>query len=52
VADIAETIFLYESEPDEPGPDFYLVLAYDAEGNELGRKRVGGWEEGSTVGQE
>jgi hypothetical protein len=45
VADVAETIFVYESEPHEPGPQFYLVLSYDAEGNELGRKRLGGWEQ-------
>jgi hypothetical protein len=43
VADIAETILVYESEPDEPGEHFYLLLAYDAGGNEVGRKRMEGW---------
>jgi hypothetical protein len=43
VADIAETIFVYESDPHEPGPQFYLLLAYDVEGSEVGRKRLGGW---------
>jgi hypothetical protein len=43
VADIAETIFVYEAGPDEPGEHFYLLLAYDGEGNEVGRKRVDGW---------
>jgi hypothetical protein len=44
VADVAKTIFVYESEPHEPGPQFCLVLAYDAEVNEVGRRRLGGWE--------
>jgi hypothetical protein len=48
VADIAETILVYESEPDEPGAHFYLVLAYDAEGNEVGRKTLGGWGDGAA----
>jgi hypothetical protein len=43
VVDIAETILVYESEPDEPGAHFYLLLAYDAEGNEVARKRLTGW---------
>jgi hypothetical protein len=43
VADIAETILVYESEPHEPGEHLYLLLAYDAEGNEVGRRKVGGW---------
>jgi hypothetical protein len=32
VAYEAEVIFVHGSEPDEPGPHFYLLLAYDAEG--------------------
>jgi hypothetical protein len=40
----AETIFVYEKEPHEPGAHFYLLLAYDAEANAVGRKRVTGWE--------
>ncbi|MFW6116305.1 MAG: hypothetical protein ACOC6F_01130 [bacterium] len=43
VADEAEEIFVYEKEPPEPGAHFYLLLAYDAEQNEIGRKRVTGW---------
>jgi hypothetical protein len=43
VADIAETIFVYESEPHEAGSQFYLLLAYDAEGNEVGRRQIQGW---------
>jgi hypothetical protein len=34
VADSAEAILVYESEPNEPGPHFYQLLAYHAEGNE------------------
>jgi hypothetical protein len=43
MADVAETILIYEKEPQEPGAHFYLLLAYDGEGNEVGRKMVGGW---------
>lgn len=42
-ADEAETIFVYKKEPHEPGAHFYLLLACDAEGNDVGRKRVVGW---------
>ena len=41
VADIAKTIFVYESEPHEPGPQFQL-LASTPEGDEVGRKKMGG----------
>jgi hypothetical protein len=41
VAYEASTIFVYEIEPHEPGAHFYLLLAYDEEGNEVGRKRLG-----------
>jgi hypothetical protein len=40
VADIAATILVYEAEPNEPGPRFCLLLAYDAEDSEVGRKRL------------
>jgi hypothetical protein len=50
VANIAQTILVYESEPDEPGERFYLLLAYDGEGNEVGRKRVDGWGEDGAEG--
>jgi hypothetical protein len=50
VVEIAETILVYESEPDEPGPHFYLLLAYDDEGNEVGRKRLGGWGDDAAEG--
>ncbi|MFW6116860.1 MAG: hypothetical protein ACOC6F_03955, partial [bacterium] len=33
VADEAETSFVYEEEPHEPGAHFYFPLAYVAEGN-------------------
>lgn len=39
----AQTIFAYVSEPGEPGHGFVQLLAYDADGNEVGRKRLGGW---------
>lgn len=42
VAYEADVIFVYEKEPHEPGAHFYLLLAYDAARNEIGRKRVGG----------
>jgi hypothetical protein len=42
VADEAETIFVYESESDEPGVHFFLLLAYDADKNEVGRKKLSG----------
>lgn len=32
------------SEPGEPGHHLVQLLAYDADGNEVGRKKVGGWE--------
>lgn len=44
VADVAEIIFVYEFEPHEPGAHFYLLLTYNAEGNEVGRKRQAGWD--------
>lgn len=44
VVGIAETIFVYESQPHEPEPHFYLLLAIDAEGNEVGRKKLAGWD--------
>jgi hypothetical protein len=50
VAYEAETIFVYESEPHEPGAHFYLLLAYDSAGNEVGRKRVGGAREWIDAG--
>jgi hypothetical protein len=50
VADMAHTILVYESEPDEPGEHFYLLLAYDGEGNEVGRKRVDGWGDDAAGG--
>jgi hypothetical protein len=37
----AETIFVYEKEPHEPGAHFHLLLAFDAEGNEVGRNGLG-----------
>jgi hypothetical protein len=40
----AQTIFVYESEPHEPRPHFWSLLAYDAEGYEVGPKKLGGWE--------
>ncbi|MEA3376529.1 MAG: hypothetical protein U9R72_10100 [Chloroflexota bacterium] len=42
VADEADVIFVYEKEPHEPGAHFHFLLAYDAEGHEVGRKRVAG----------
>lgn len=39
VAYEADVIFVYEKEPHEPGPFFYQLLAYDADGNEVGRKK-------------
>jgi hypothetical protein len=44
VAHEVDTIFVYESEPHEPGPHFYQLLAFDVEGNEVGRKQLPGWE--------
>lgn len=43
VAYEAETIFVYEKEANELGEHFYLLLAYDAEQNEVGRKRLQTW---------
>ena len=40
----AQTIFIQVSEPGEPRHHFVQLLAYDAEGNEVGRKKVRGWE--------
>ena len=45
MADEAAVIFVYEKEPHEPGAYFALLLAYDAEGNEVGRKRIAGRRE-------
>jgi hypothetical protein len=50
VVRIAETILVYESEAHEAGPHFYLLLAYDAEGNEVGRKRLTGWGDDAAEG--
>jgi hypothetical protein len=38
----AQTIFVYVSEPGELGHQFVQLPAYDADGNEVGRKKVGG----------
>lgn len=43
VAYEAEVIFVYEKEDNEPGAHFYLLLAYDSEKNEVGRKRLQTW---------
>jgi len=43
VAHEAHVIFVYEEEPPEPRAHFYLLLAYDAERNEVGRQRLEGW---------
>ena len=43
VAYEADVIFVYVSEPHEPGHYFVQLLAYDAYGNEVGRKQLGGW---------
>jgi len=43
VAYEADVIYVYTKEPHEPGPYFVQLLAYDAEGNEVGRKKLGGW---------
>jgi hypothetical protein len=50
VADEAETILVYESEPSDPGHQFVLLLAYDAEGNEVGRKQLGGEDTDTAEG--
>jgi hypothetical protein len=50
VADMAHTILVYESELNEPGDHFYLLLAYDRDGNELGRKKVLGWDDDAAGG--
>jgi hypothetical protein len=42
VAYEVDTIFVYESEPHEPGHHFYQLLSFDVEGNEVGRKQVRG----------
>jgi len=41
VAYEAAVIYVYAKEPYEPGVYFVLLLALDAEGNEVGRKRLG-----------
>jgi len=38
----AAVIFVYEKEPRDPGPFFYQLLAYDVDGNEVGRKKLEG----------
>ncbi len=43
VAHEAHVIFVYEKEPHEPGDHFYLLLAYDAERNEVWHKRLERW---------
>lgn len=45
VAYDAERMFAYEPEPHEPGAHFFFLLAYDTEGNEVGRERIGGRRE-------
>ena len=35
----ADGLFVYEKVQDEPGPVFYQLSAYDADGNEVGRGR-------------
>ncbi|MFO7741899.1 MAG: hypothetical protein R6X31_06255 [Anaerolineae bacterium] len=42
MADEADVIFVYEKQPHEPGAHFHFLLAYDAGGHEVGRKRVAG----------
>jgi hypothetical protein len=44
VANEAQTIFVYVSEPSDPGHYFVQLLAFDAEGYEVGRKQLGAWE--------
>jgi len=44
VAYEAETIFVYVSEPSDPGHYFVQLLAFDAEGDEVGRKQFSGLE--------
>lgn len=44
VAYEAETIAVCVSEPGEPSHHFLQLLAYDADGNEVGRKNLGGSE--------
>lgn len=43
VAYEASPIFVYVSEPSDPGHYFVQLLAFDAEGNEVGRKQLGNW---------
>lgn len=43
VAYEASTIFVYVSEPGDPGRYFVRLPAFDAEGNEVGRKQLTGW---------
>ena len=43
VADAVDVILVYSKEPHEPGPFFVQLLAYDAGGNEVGRKKLGRW---------
>jgi len=42
VAHNAHVIFVHAKEPHKPGDHFYLLLAYDGERNEVGRKRLVG----------
>jgi len=39
----AHVIFVHEKEPHEPGGHLHLLLAGDAERNEIGQKRLVGW---------
>jgi hypothetical protein len=50
VAEIAEAILVCESEAHEPGEYFCLLLAYDGEGNEVGRKKMEGWDDDAAGG--
>ena len=37
-----ERILHYASNLDDPGPDHHQLIAFDAQGNEIARKRVNG----------
>jgi hypothetical protein len=50
VAYEAETILVYESEPSDPGHQFVLLLAYDGDGNEVGRKQLAGEDTDTAEG--
>jgi hypothetical protein len=43
VAFEASIMFVYVSEPSDPGHYFVQLLAFDVEGNEVGRKQLGGF---------